>query len=153
MTETGPFEVEPAELLHHDQWLRQLARSLVHGADVDDVVQDTWTAAITQQPDRSRSLRGWLRTVLRRIAARRRRTAARRRASELRVAPEGELPSTEATVAILELQRRVLAAVSAMPEPYRSAVLLRLPRQTPQPMPPRHRSSGWSGMAAVAPPG
>ena len=27
MTATGPFELEPAELLHHDQWLRQLARS------------------------------------------------------------------------------------------------------------------------------
>jgi RNA polymerase sigma factor (sigma-70 family) len=124
MTSASPFELEPASLLSHDQWLRSLARSLVHGTDVDDVVQDTWTAALRQRPDASQPLRGWLATVLRRVASRRHRTDSRR------LAREGEprhepAPSTEATVALLELQRAVSVAVSSMAEPYRTAVLMR----------------------------
>jgi RNA polymerase sigma factor (sigma-70 family) len=125
MTATGPFELEPQELLQHDEWLRRLARSLVHGADVDDLVQDAWAAAVVQRPDGDRPLRGWLATVVRRLAARHRRTAVRRSAREAGALPPEQLPSTEATVAVLELQRRVSAAVAAMAEPYRTAILLR----------------------------
>ncbi|HEX6811948.1 MAG TPA: sigma-70 family RNA polymerase sigma factor [Planctomycetota bacterium] len=124
MTSTSPFELEPASLLRHDQWLRALARSLVHGTDVDDLVQDTWTAALRQRPDASQPLRGWLATVLRRLASRRHRSDSRRRAREQEPRHEAQ-PSTEATVALLELQRAVSGAVSAMAEPYRTTILLR----------------------------
>jgi DNA-directed RNA polymerase specialized sigma24 family protein len=77
MTATpGPGDL--AELLRHDQWLRRLARRLVHGRDVDDLVQDAWTAAFAARPETGRPLHSWLVTVLRRLAARRHRTAARR---------------------------------------------------------------------------
>ncbi len=122
---TTPFDLDPAEMLRHDRWLRALARSLVHGADVDDLVQDTWAAALRRRPDTERSLRGWLGTVVRRLAARRLRTARRQGDREREVARDEPFESTAETVAVLELQRRVSAAVSAMAEPYRSAVLLR----------------------------
>lgn len=125
MTAHDPLPCEAAELLRHEQWLRALARSLVHGVDVDDLVQETWVAAIARQPDGDRPLRGWLRTVAERLAARHHRSAARRARREQLVAPPDELPSTEATVAMLEQQRRVSAAAAALPEPYRTAILLR----------------------------
>ncbi|HZN40700.1 MAG TPA: sigma-70 family RNA polymerase sigma factor, partial [Planctomycetota bacterium] len=119
-----PLPLEPAELLHHDRWLRALARSLVCGADVDDLVQDTWAAACAGRPDPVRPLRGWLATVVRRLAARSHRTRTRRLAREATLGLPDELPSTEATVAVLELQRAVSAAVATMPEPSRSTILL-----------------------------
>ena len=119
-----PLPLEPAELLHHDRWLRALARSLVCGADVDDLVQDTWAAACAGRPDPVRPLRGWLATVVRRLAARSHRTRTRRLAREATFGMHEELPSTEATVAVLELQRAVSAVVAAMPEPSRSTILL-----------------------------
>ncbi|HEX5051116.1 MAG TPA: sigma-70 family RNA polymerase sigma factor [Planctomycetota bacterium] len=125
MTATNPFQASPAELLAHDRWLRALARSLVHGTNVDDLVQDTWLAAAVCRPDTRRPLRSWLATVLRRLAARGHRGAARRRERELGAPRGGDVPSTAATVALLDLQRRVSAAVSAMAEPYRTSVLLR----------------------------
>ncbi|HZN38708.1 MAG TPA: sigma-70 family RNA polymerase sigma factor [Planctomycetota bacterium] len=121
---TTPLPLEPAELLHHDRWLRALARSLVCGADVEDLVQDTWAAACAVRPDPVRPLRGWLATVVRRLAARSHRSRTRRLAREATLEPPEDLPSTEATVAVLELQRAVSAAVAAMPEPSRSTILL-----------------------------
>jgi len=121
----SPFEIDPGELLRHDRWLRSLARTLVHGTEVEDLVQETWVAACDARPDTSQPLRSWLATVVRRLAWRRHRAAARRRARETGALRPDSVPSTAATVAVLELQRRVSAAVAAMAEPYRTVVLLR----------------------------
>ncbi|HEU4419108.1 MAG TPA: sigma-70 family RNA polymerase sigma factor, partial [Planctomycetota bacterium] len=86
--------------------------------------QDTWAAACAGRPDPVRPLRGWLATVVRRLAARSHRTRTRRLAREATLGFSEELPSTEATVAVLELQRAVSAAVATMPEPSRSTILL-----------------------------
>ena len=52
-------------LLQHSEWVRQLARSLVHDANqADDVQQRTWLAALERPPADTRNIRGWLRQVL-----------------------------------------------------------------------------------------
>lgn len=59
--------VDTSELLAHATWLRRLARSLVREG-ADDLVQDTWVAALRRPPDGERSVRPWLRTVLINVA-------------------------------------------------------------------------------------
>ena len=63
----------PEALLAHAGWLRQLAASLVldPGA-ADDVVQDTWLAALLHPPAADRPLEPWLARVARNFAFRRR---------------------------------------------------------------------------------
>jgi len=121
----APRLCDLGELLRHDQWLRRLAARLVHGHDVDDLVQDTMHAALVGRLDPERPLQSWLARVARRLAARSRRAAVRRQRRERRAAVAEAVPSTDATVALLELQRRVAAAVAGMAEPYRTAILLR----------------------------
>lgn len=54
------------ELLCHEAWLRPLVRSLVAADDVDDVLQQTWFAALEgQRVERPAS---WLRSVARNLA-------------------------------------------------------------------------------------
>jgi DNA-directed RNA polymerase specialized sigma24 family protein len=56
-------------LLHHSEWLAALARRLVRdGASADDLVQETWLAALRHPPAAGRSVRAWLTTVARRLA-------------------------------------------------------------------------------------
>lgn len=60
------------DLLAHSGWVRALALRLVKDAQTaDDVVQDTWMAALRHPPGRDRPLRPWLRTVVRNLVRRR----------------------------------------------------------------------------------
>ena len=65
--------LDPQWLLGQREWLHALARSLVGDASLaDDVVQDTWLAALSRPPA-ARSggqVRAFLATVLRRAARR-----------------------------------------------------------------------------------
>src|SRR6185369_16960063 len=55
-----------AELLRESGWTRRLARGLTgHDAAADDVLQDTWLAALRHPPDARQPLRSWLGTVVR----------------------------------------------------------------------------------------
>ena len=55
----------PEELLAQSAWARRLAHSLVgEAAAADDVVQETWTAALERPPDGERPLRPWLARVI-----------------------------------------------------------------------------------------
>lgn len=68
-------------------WLRSLAVQLVGGAAADDLVQETYLAALAQRDaPRPRDWRAWLATVLRRKAHNAHRGAARRRDHEARAA-------------------------------------------------------------------
>ena len=111
------------ELLQHDAWLRRLIAALVGADRADDVVQQTWMAAMTDPP--RGSPRAWLAAVARRLAFRRRRDDARRARREAAVARADEVPSTTATLEKLAAQRAVTEAVHGLAEPYRTAVLLR----------------------------
>lgn len=117
--ETIPIE----ELLEHRRWLAALAANLVGGARAEDLVQDTFVAALESPPRERRGLRGWLATVLRNRA----RDEWRREKTEARALERsgrgGE--SADDVVAAVERGRELARAVLALAEPYRTTVLLR----------------------------
>lgn len=119
---------DPETLLAHAAWLRKLARSLVADpALADDVVQDTWVAALRRPPDAGRPLRPWLRTVLTNVVRFRWRGEANRAAREdaAGALAEVDAPSTDELLERHETQRLLARLVTELEEPYRAAILLR----------------------------
>jgi RNA polymerase sigma factor (sigma-70 family) len=115
------------DLLSHADWLRRLAAHLVRGGGgADDLLQDTWEAALRCPPDPARPAQPWLAEVLRNLVRARGRKARRRRSFETqaRVDPLG-VPSAEVLLERAEAQRFVAELVIGLDEPYRSTVLLR----------------------------
>ena len=110
-------------LLAHDDWLRRVLATLVAEHQIDDVLQDTWLAALERQPQTG--ARTWLRVVARRMAARSRRADTRRQRREHAVVREDVSASTDHVVQRLELRQRVTRAVLELREPYRSTLLQR----------------------------
>ncbi|MEE8142320.1 MAG: sigma-70 family RNA polymerase sigma factor [Planctomycetota bacterium] len=114
------------DLLAHVGWLRSLARSLVRDPHLaEDLSQETCVAALENPPPESRSLRSWLKVVLRNFAYQGARRDLRRLSREQRAASKDEVPSTLELVERVATQRRVVEAVLSLDEPYLSAVLLR----------------------------
>jgi RNA polymerase sigma-70 factor (ECF subfamily) len=114
------------DLLAHAEWLRGLAAHVVHGDEAAaDLAQETWVAALRSPPGGDRPPRPWLAKVLRNFARRRARDGRGREARELAAADEATVPTPEALLERAEAQRLLAAAVVALPEPYRSTVLLR----------------------------
>jgi len=121
------------ELLVHAAWVRGLAGSLLadpHAAD--DVVQETWLAALRTPPRERLDLRAWLGRVVRNAVRQRGRAGARRAGRERVVASEreegisrAEMESPEALAERVETQRRLAALVLALDEPFRQTLLLR----------------------------
>jgi RNA polymerase sigma factor (sigma-70 family) len=109
----------------HADFLHSVARKLVRGAAQDDVVQETLLAVVEQHPPEGGAFQGWLSTVARRQAGRARRQEIRRRARELACVPFPAFPSVDQVVERIELEERLWAAVSALDEPYRSAIRAR----------------------------
>jgi RNA polymerase sigma-70 factor (ECF subfamily) len=126
MATTRPITQE--ELLDNMGWVRSLAAALVRDpAELDDVVQDTWITALERPPRRTTgpALRAWLAAVVRTLARQSVRRERRRRSRERAAArPEAE-PSTADVLVRAALHRRIVDAVMALEEPYRSTVLLR----------------------------
>jgi RNA polymerase sigma-70 factor (ECF subfamily) len=122
-----PMSGEVDALLAQADWLRGLAVCLVHnGPDADDLVQETWVAAMRSPPEPGRPPRPWLAQVVRNLVRMNARGAARRRAREdeaARVA--GEAPGTEGVLERLELQRMLATMVKELEEPFRTTLLLR----------------------------
>ena len=81
----SPLSEIPAEvLLGHATSLRRLARGLLADEHaVEDVLQDTWVAALERPPASQGSLGGWLHHVTRALALKRRRSEGRRRGRDL----------------------------------------------------------------------
>lgn len=120
-----PDPLPTAQLSAHAASLHALAQRLVRDAgQADDLVQQTWLRAVERPPrDRSRIGR-WLRTVLRNEARQLHRgDAARRRREERSARPE--TAASEDVVERTEQIERLLATVRRLPEPYRTAMLLR----------------------------
>jgi DNA-directed RNA polymerase specialized sigma24 family protein len=85
--------VTVSDLLAHGAWLHRLAHHLVHASGAaDDLVQDTWVAALRARPDRAQPLRPWLAEVLRNLVRNRARGASRWAAQAPKVAAAGDVP-------------------------------------------------------------
>ena len=114
------------ELLTQASWLRHLAARLA-GAAADDVVQDTWIAALRHPPTTDRPVRPWLVRVVRNAARFRWRSDANRRQRETALVAETETatPTSEELLARHELQQLLARLVTELDEPFRSTILLR----------------------------
>jgi RNA polymerase sigma-70 factor (ECF subfamily) len=110
-------------------WVRRLAQSLVRDPGLaEDVVQEAWLLAL-ERPPRATStsgLRAWLAQVTRTLVrSRLRGEQARRLREELCSRHEAGEPAASEVVERTQQEQRVVAALMALEEPYRSAVLWR----------------------------
>lgn len=114
-------------LARHAGWMRRFARALVRDPDdADDLTQDAWVAALRQPPTHDGNLRGWLKVVLANLWRKRRRDDERRRRRERVAAPPPEpAEAADAVAERLALQESLLRDLRTLPEPSRSALVLR----------------------------
>jgi RNA polymerase sigma-70 factor (ECF subfamily) len=113
-------------LLAHAGWIRSLARSLVadrHRAD--DLVQQTFVAALEHPPEPSTPIKSWLGAVVRNFARQDHRADRRRVDRESASARPEATASAHETVEAVQVQRALFEAVLALDEPYRSSILQR----------------------------
>jgi RNA polymerase sigma factor (sigma-70 family) len=114
------------ELLARREWVRRFARTLARDdATADDLAQDAMLAAIERPPQRADAPAGWLRRVTLRLAMNRARAVRRRESRETAASRAVASPATDDVVAAAESHRRVVEAVLALDEPYRTTILLR----------------------------
>ena len=114
---------DPESLLAQSTWLRRLVRGLVYDESAaDDVVQDTWIAALRAKPA---DLRAWTTVVARNFARRNRRDAGLRAVHEPKAARTERIEGPDEIVERVELQRKLAEALLALDEPFRSALVLR----------------------------
>jgi RNA polymerase sigma-70 factor (ECF subfamily) len=125
---TGEHVPAPELLLAHRDFLRSLVRSLLRGdgaGDADDVVQETLLRAASAPRPRAAHVRTWLGAIARNLTFDHLR-AARRRERLYAVLPRPDaVPSPDEVLHHEQQRQRVVAAVLALPEPYRTPVLLR----------------------------
>ena len=122
---------DPEALLEHASWLRRLAQHLV-GDDADDLVQETWVAALRRPPESDRNVRPWLRTVATNLARFRWRSAKNRRRREEARIEERDAPSSEELLERHEMQQLLARLVRELDEPFRSTILLTHRRAPPR---------------------
>ncbi|HEX5052694.1 MAG TPA: sigma-70 family RNA polymerase sigma factor [Planctomycetota bacterium] len=116
----------PHDLLEHLDWVRSLAAKLAFDAGQRaDLEQEIWRAALQRRPGTSVPLRAWLWGIAHNLTAMAARGAVRRRRRESAAARTHSAASTADLAEHAELQQRLLAAVNALPEAMRDAVLLR----------------------------
>ncbi|MBI1851614.1 MAG: sigma-70 family RNA polymerase sigma factor [Planctomycetes bacterium] len=114
------------ELLAHSAWVRRLAARLVADpATADDLVQETWLAAMRRPPRDDRPVRPWLARVIRNVARQFRRGERRRANRETAAASDATLPSPDELLERVETERLLADLVLGLDEPYRSTVILR----------------------------
>jgi len=125
--DTGSHGAVPLDaLLAESAWLRRLATSLVRDpAAAEDLVQETWLAALKNPPDADRPLRPWLRTVLENFVRMRARAEQSRTSRERREAREEATQSEIELVDRVEEQRFLAREVLKLEEPFRSTLVLR----------------------------
>ncbi|MBC8329437.1 MAG: sigma-70 family RNA polymerase sigma factor [Planctomycetes bacterium] len=114
------------ELLRHQSWLKALARRLAQDeAGAEDLVQETWAAAVQRPPKRAGEIRGWLFGVLKNLASNQRRADARRLAREAQLARKAGAASVADSVDRAVLQTRIAEEVLALDQAGREVVVLR----------------------------
>lgn len=117
-------DIEP--LLRHGEFLRALARSLLNDpARADDVVQETWLAALVAKSRPQKMHRGWLAGILQNLARRAIRGESRRARRECAAARDVLTTPTDDLYAKSALRERIAELVNGLPELYRVPLLLR----------------------------
>ena len=122
-----PVRLDADALLEQAGWLRTLARHLVRDPDqADDLLQDTMRRALERPTEVSGpgGARTWLGRVMRNLASNRRRDDEVRVWHE-RAASRSEAWSSEDSEERVRIQRELADAVLELPEPSRSAIVLR----------------------------
>jgi len=113
-------------LVAHADFVRAVAQAALRGDDaVEDVVQDTYVAALSSGPRQPGALSAWLAGVVRRQAAGRIRRRGMRRRHAPAVARGATDDATLDLAVRVETARNVVDAVLSLDEPYRSAILMR----------------------------
>lgn len=115
----------PELLLRDAAWLRALTRKLAGDADLAAELQQDVALAALSQPAPAELGRSWLAAVAHNLAALLRRRRGRELARLQRLPAPEPAPSPDALAAEAELQQRAVAAMLALPAPYRDTVLLR----------------------------
>lgn len=110
-------------LSEHGDFVRRLSHGLLQDATADDVVQDTWLSFL-RQPPRASNPRSWLASVVMNRARKQHRQDLHRAAREAAAARAEAVDPASASAERLELQQQVVAAVLALPDHYRQAILL-----------------------------
>jgi RNA polymerase sigma-70 factor (ECF subfamily) len=114
------------QLLQHESFVRRTLRGLLRDESrVDDALQETWLQALRRPPARAGDPRPWLARVARNVARSSWRSESRRRRREALAHTAGEVEGVDESCERLEARQRVVSAVLALDEPYRSVVLLR----------------------------
>jgi len=114
-------------LLEHAGFIERLARSLVADPTLaEELVQETWVAALESPPEGRAASLAWLARTLRNLSVSHwRRESARRRRERSVARPEAEGDAVEGPLDRIEEAREVLAAVARLDEPHRLCVLRR----------------------------
>jgi RNA polymerase sigma factor (sigma-70 family) len=118
-------EPELEALLRESAWVRGLARGLLgEGAAADDLAQDVLVAALDRRPGlEGARLRGWLRTVARRLALRARERGGLRARAERESSRRDD--ADRDSERRLELQRELTAALGELEPADRTVLVLR----------------------------
>ncbi|MCZ6597638.1 MAG: sigma-70 family RNA polymerase sigma factor, partial [Planctomycetota bacterium] len=118
--------LRPEDYLAYAGSLRTLALQLVRDEhEADDVVQDTWLAALHRPPAERSGLRWWLGAVARNVARQSRRSEGRRAERQRRVSVPERLPPTEEIAERAAMHREIVDRVLSLDETYRVVLLLR----------------------------
>jgi len=114
------------ELLEHRDFLRSLAQSLVgesHAAD--DLVQQTWLAALRKPPRHDSSLRGWLAQIVRSLAASRFLSERQRCDREEQSHEPGRVLTPSEIVEAHGMRESLFDALQSLEDRYREVIYLR----------------------------
>src|SRR6187549_2100468 len=123
--ERSPMDRSGESLLEHAAKLRALAAHLVADpSTADDLVQDTFVAALRHAPSVERPLEPWLARVIGNFARKHKRSAVRRDDRERALAPLVQEPTPDAIAERLEVQRILLEALHEIDEPFRTTLVL-----------------------------
>ncbi|MSR61682.1 MAG: sigma-70 family RNA polymerase sigma factor [Planctomycetes bacterium] len=125
-----PPTLELENLLREERWLRRLARQLVVDPnEAEDLVQDTWVAALSGPRAAGELTRAWTGAVLRNLWRDLLRGRERRERRERAVARDEASEPLDELAAELELRQLVGRCLLELAEPYRRTLTLRFLRE------------------------
>lgn len=127
-----PNDLRPETLAEHLGWVRALARSLTSDSHLaEDLAQETCLAALRSPPPSDRPFPAWVRHVARNFARQAHRSRERTARREAKAARSERTASTDELVERVSTHRRIVEAVLALDEPYRSTIVLRYFEELP----------------------